>query len=338
MTVGGGRTPAAERHALPRARASRRRERAHAADGEEARARSSRRARPHRTAAGRNAEPARRRRAATTACARSRRSCGATSTGRPSRRTTYGGGKVYWGVPIADVLAAERIAPDVTFSGAKDAKLVWIHRRTPDADIWFVANQQERPRAASRRASASRGKAAELWDPATGRRDARVVRRRTRVAPRCRSRSTRTARRSSSSAAPRRRRSARSPPETRTTIATLSGPWSVSVPARPRRAGGGRALRRADVVDEVVRCGRAVLLRHRDVRVRRRGAGRRVPAGSSHRARPRRGEGDRRGARERPAGGRRAVEAAVSRRHHARAARAAPTASRCASPTSGRTG
>jgi hypothetical protein len=79
----------------------------------------------------------------------------------------YGSGKVYWGRPVAEVLTAERIAPDVTFGGAKDAKLGWIHRRTPDADIWYVANQQERPEelTASFRVA---GKAAELWDPATG--------------------------------------------------------------------------------------------------------------------------------------------------------------------------
>jgi hypothetical protein len=57
----------------------------------------------------------------------------------------YGAGKVYWGLPVADVLTAERIPPDVTFRGANDAKLAWIHRRTPDADLWFIANQQERP-------------------------------------------------------------------------------------------------------------------------------------------------------------------------------------------------
>jgi hypothetical protein len=79
----------------------------------------------------------------------------------------FGQGKVYWGRPVADVLAAADVAPDVTFRGASDAKLVWIHRRTPEADIWFVANQQERPEelTASFRVS---GKAAELWDPATG--------------------------------------------------------------------------------------------------------------------------------------------------------------------------
>ena len=79
----------------------------------------------------------------------------------------FGGGKVYWGRPVAEVLAAHGAAPDVTFRGAADAKLVWIHRRTPLADIWFVANQQERPE----RLTASfrlAGKVVELWDAATG--------------------------------------------------------------------------------------------------------------------------------------------------------------------------
>jgi hypothetical protein len=79
----------------------------------------------------------------------------------------FGGGKVYWGRPVAEVLATNKATPDVTFRGAADAKLVWIHRRTPTADIWFVANQQERPEqvTASFRVT---GKAADLWDPATG--------------------------------------------------------------------------------------------------------------------------------------------------------------------------
>jgi hypothetical protein len=87
--------------------------------------------------------------------------------GQNTTSNKYGIGKVYWGLPVADVLTAERIAPDVTLRAANDAKLAWIHRRTPDADIWFVANQQERPE----RVTASfrvAGKAAELWDPATG--------------------------------------------------------------------------------------------------------------------------------------------------------------------------
>ncbi|PYP77228.1 MAG: glycoside hydrolase [Gemmatimonadetes bacterium] len=138
----------------------------------------------------------------------------------------FGLGKVYWGRPVADVLAAADVAPDVSFRGASDAKLAWIHRRTPDADIWFVANQQERPEqvTASFRLAA---KIAELWDASTGATTPAtytsangrtevpialdpygsifvVFRRGTTATERT------------------------IPPETRATLATLPGPWTVT--------------------------------------------------------------------------------------------------------------
>jgi hypothetical protein len=151
----------------------------------------------------------------------------------------YGLGKVYWGIPVADVLAAERIPPDVTLKGANDAKLAWIHRRTPEADIWFIANQQDR----AERVSASfrvGGKAAELWDPATG-----ATTPATYVTAEGRTEvplaldpygSTFVVFRRATTATQRT-----VAPETRTTLATLSGPWMVSfqpgrgAPAEPVR-------------------------------------------------------------------------------------------------------
>ena len=151
----------------------------------------------------------------------------------------YGGGKVYWGRPVADVLTAERIAPDVTFGGARDAKLGWIHRRTPDADIWYVANQQERPEqlTASFRVG---GKAVELWDPATGATapaSYTVAEGRTEVPltldPYG---STFVVFRRATTATQRT-----IPPESRTTVATMTGPWTLTfqpgrgAPAEPVR-------------------------------------------------------------------------------------------------------
>jgi hypothetical protein len=138
----------------------------------------------------------------------------------------YGAGKVYWGIPVADVLAAQRVAPDVTFKGAADAKLAWIHRRTPEADIWFIANQQERPEqtTASFRIT---GKVAELWDPATG-----AATPATFAAAEGRTEvpvaldpygSTFVVFRRGTTATQRT-----IAPETRTTIATLSGPWTLT--------------------------------------------------------------------------------------------------------------
>jgi len=87
--------------------------------------------------------------------------------GRTVTEHAYGSGKVYWGRPVADVLAAARVAPDLTFSGDSAAKMAWIHRQAGDVDIYFVANQREEEQyiAASFRA---RGREPELWDAATG--------------------------------------------------------------------------------------------------------------------------------------------------------------------------
>jgi hypothetical protein len=75
----------------------------------------------------------------------------------------WGGGRVIEGRTARQVLADKGVRPD--FEGAG---LDYIHRRTPDADIYFVSNQSAQAvklRAVFRVA----GKAPELWDPATAR-------------------------------------------------------------------------------------------------------------------------------------------------------------------------
>jgi hypothetical protein len=86
--------------------------------------------------------------------------------GKAVTEHAYGSGKVYWGKPVAEVLAAARVAPDVVL-GDSAATLAWIHRQAGDVDIYFVANQRDRAQdvAASFRAS---GREPELWDAATG--------------------------------------------------------------------------------------------------------------------------------------------------------------------------
>ncbi len=58
----------------------------------------------------------------------------------------YGKGKIYWGKPLEELLAAEKALPDFEYNRPElDSELVWIHRRDGDKDIYFVANQKERP-------------------------------------------------------------------------------------------------------------------------------------------------------------------------------------------------
>ena len=80
----------------------------------------------------------------------------------------YGKGKVYWGRTIEDVLAAEHTVPDFEYTKPHfDTELVWAHRHTPEADIYFVANQRPGGEDLEGRFRVS-GKEAELWHPDTG--------------------------------------------------------------------------------------------------------------------------------------------------------------------------
>ncbi|MDB5493533.1 MAG: Alpha-L-arabinofuranosidase precursor [Phenylobacterium sp.] len=86
-----------------------------------------------------------------------------------SGERAVGKGRVYWGRPLAEVLAAERVAPDVSFAGGQpDSYVMQLHRRTADADIYFLTNRKDRPERleASFRAA---GRTAELWRADSGR-------------------------------------------------------------------------------------------------------------------------------------------------------------------------
>jgi len=81
----------------------------------------------------------------------------------------YGKGKLYWGRPLEEVLGAERISPDFEYNRPKvDTHLAWIHRRTDNVAIYFVANQKQRPEDVETSFRVE-GKSAELWYPDTGR-------------------------------------------------------------------------------------------------------------------------------------------------------------------------
>jgi hypothetical protein len=88
--------------------------------------------------------------------------------GRTVTEHAYGKGKVYWGLPLEAVLAAEKTPPDFEYNRPKfDTKLAWIHRQLGDAALYFVANQNERAEDVETRFRVD-GKAPELWHPDTG--------------------------------------------------------------------------------------------------------------------------------------------------------------------------
>jgi len=78
-----------------------------------------------------------------------------------------GKGRVIAGRTARQVLAADGLKPDFEFTAQPGANLDYIHRRTPEADIYFVSNQGDRPEVIDAIFRVT-GKAPELWFPETG--------------------------------------------------------------------------------------------------------------------------------------------------------------------------
>jgi len=88
--------------------------------------------------------------------------------GRTITEHACGKGKVYWGKSLQEVMEAVKTTPDFEYTRPNlDTSLVYIHRHSADADIYFVANRRERVEdlEVSFRVE---GKEAELWHPDTG--------------------------------------------------------------------------------------------------------------------------------------------------------------------------
>jgi hypothetical protein len=79
----------------------------------------------------------------------------------------YGKGKVVWGLPPGEVLKSIGISRDTEFTKTLTSNTVWTHRRTPEAEIYFVANRSDRPQNIEGRFRVE-GKEAEIWHPDTG--------------------------------------------------------------------------------------------------------------------------------------------------------------------------
>ena len=81
---------------------------------------------------------------------------------QPSGEHVIGQGKILWGTTPEAVLAAMNIVPDFV----SDIPLNWIHRRLPDAEVYFVANPHER--AVRSNLQLRSAGVPELWNPETG--------------------------------------------------------------------------------------------------------------------------------------------------------------------------
>jgi hypothetical protein len=84
--------------------------------------------------------------------------------GKKSTERTFGKGRVFCGIDLAQALKRLGVAPTLTVP----AEILWTHRRTEDSDIFFLSNQMPRPRLidASFRVS---GRRPEIWRADSGR-------------------------------------------------------------------------------------------------------------------------------------------------------------------------
>jgi hypothetical protein len=89
--------------------------------------------------------------------------------GHQRKEHAYGHGKIVWGVSLREILTARGFGPDfgVVARDANEHDVDYIHRRTPEADIYFVSNKTARPLEAMCTFRVT-GRTPELWMPDTG--------------------------------------------------------------------------------------------------------------------------------------------------------------------------
>lgn len=88
--------------------------------------------------------------------------------GRVRTMRKVGKGRVYWGLPLAEVLAAEKLAPDWRFNGEQAGRIVSLHRHLGEGELYFVANQADAPVHVDADLRVG-GREAELWHAEDGR-------------------------------------------------------------------------------------------------------------------------------------------------------------------------
>jgi hypothetical protein len=83
-------------------------------------------------------------------------------------RTTrsFGKGKIIWGMPLSVILSNKGVSRDVESNPGSD-KISWIHRRTDNAEVYFIVNRVDTTMDLSMTFRTT-GREVELWDPSTG--------------------------------------------------------------------------------------------------------------------------------------------------------------------------
>jgi hypothetical protein len=187
--------------------------------------------------------------------------------GAPGR--SLGHGRVY--ADLASALAAEKIAPDVAFSDATaGADLLTLHRRTADADLYFVSNQSAEPRALDA-VFRVEGRAPELWRAETGQRQALGYE---QTASGVRTRLDLAGHEAVFVVfgKPARQKAWTAPPRQASPLATLEGPWRVGFEAKrgaPESAVFDRLISWPEAADPGIRYFSGVATYQKDVRIQR---------------------------------------------------------------------
>ncbi|TWT33946.1 hypothetical protein KOR34_37820 [Posidoniimonas corsicana] len=78
-----------------------------------------------------------------------------------------GEGMVVWGRPLADVLDRVGAKPDLEWAGPLGTEVAWTHRRTDDADLYYLSNLMPQTATLQLRLRAD-AQHAEVWRPDTG--------------------------------------------------------------------------------------------------------------------------------------------------------------------------
>ncbi|WP_343700018.1 glycosyl hydrolase [Chitinophaga sp.] len=86
--------------------------------------------------------------------------------GQQVKQHNFGKGKICWNTPLREILQKDGAGPDFEHSGTA-AFIDFIHRTTPEAEIYFVANRHNRPERVDCKFRI-RGRRPEIWDPVSG--------------------------------------------------------------------------------------------------------------------------------------------------------------------------
>ncbi len=84
--------------------------------------------------------------------------------GKTVQQRAFGKGLVFNGMALQAVLDTLQVTPEITI---EHDNILWTHRATPDADIYFITNQATKAVTAPMSFRVT-GKVPEVWDPASG--------------------------------------------------------------------------------------------------------------------------------------------------------------------------